>query len=144
MTQGSSPGPWAPQGCKSLSNDVDGPRGAGSSGLGCTDPYPTDLLPPLLTLYLTPSMVPFQLYHQTSMHLQPKFAMSFCCQGAIPESLCAVGRTLTQRLPSETCPFCFHRLPETSSLFQWLREHLRVPDLLPCGNCDRLSLLPWI
>ncbi|KAL6037065.1 hypothetical protein STEG23_030180, partial [Scotinomys teguina] len=29
-------------------------------------------------------------------------------------------------------------LPETSSLFQWLREHLGVPDFLP-WNCDRLA-----
>lgn len=41
-------------------------------------------------------------------------------------------------------PFPHHRLPEASGLLQWLREHHRVPDLLPRGDCHLLSLLPWV
>lgn len=63
------------------------------------------------------------------------------------EFLCALCCTCVQRQPLVK-PFhfslTFYRLPETSSLFQWLREHLGVPEHLPRGNCDRLSLLPWI
>lgn len=46
--------------------------------------------------------------------------------------------------PSDTSPVpvpC-HRLPEATGLFQRLREHHRVPDVLPRGDRHLLSLLP--
>lgn len=74
-------------------------------------------------------------------------ALFFFCRRTIPKSS-SVPFAVHVCKGSLVKPFhfslTFHRLPETSSLFQWLREHLRVPDLLPRGNCDSLSLLPWI
>lgn len=81
------------------------------------------------------------------LHITQDCSIFFFCQETIPKSS-SVPFAVHVCKGSLVKPFhfslTFYRLPETSSLFQWLREHLGVPEHLPRGDCDRLSLLPWI